>query len=264
MSVEFVKMIPKLYKRRYLMQIQNIIGGKIPCGFFCGVSVPSNIRETIENLKHDGINLTCVFVLDDGYKELIGDVGLPFLTPKDFPNSEIDIKLMLYMGGYCECAFFYYFQRYGIDLLQLREINSREMMFNFYMDNVAELYKVHEMLSDEESKKNFRAYIMGKLSLRTSDFKFAPEEQYFFEGFFPAEGDTVIDGGAYDGATARDFTMQGAKVYAFEMSTENYPQCVERAEKYNFVIENLGLSNREGEERYIESGTGSRKGGVIR
>ena len=76
----------------------------------------------------------------------------------------------------------------------------------------------------------------------------------------PVKGDIAIDGGAYDGATSRDFAMQGAKVYAFEMSAQNYKNCLARAEKYNFVIENIGLSNHEGLENYSGGGTGARKG----
>ena len=63
------------------------------------------------------------------------------------------------------------------------------------------------------------------------DYRFAPEPQYFLEGFFPAEGDIAIDGGAYDGATSADFAKQGAQVYAFEMSEANYKNCLARAEK---------------------------------
>ena len=80
------------------------------------------------------------------------------------------------------------------------------------------------------------------------------------EGFLPTDGDIAIDGGAYDGATSRDFAMQGAKVYAFEMDFNNYKNCLNRADKYNFTIENLGLSNQEGEEFYSVGGVGSRKG----
>ena len=54
--------------------------------------------------------------------------------------------------------------------------------------------------------------------------------------------------------------MQCAKVYAFEMSARNYKNCLARAKKYNFVIENLGLSNREGVEHYSEGGVGASKG----
>ena len=261
MSIDFVKMIPKMYSQRYWMQINNLINSKIPSGFFCGGSVSNNLRGIIENIRNNGVNLTCILVIDESHKELIDDINLPVLTINDLPQAEIKVNLILYMNDYFDSAFFSYFQRYGIDMLPLIDFNSREMMFNFYTEHLADLYSVHEMLSDEESKEYFRSYIMGKLSRRVSNYKFAPESQYFFEGFFPIEGDIVIDGGAYDGATARDFTMQGAKVYAFEMSNENYPKCLERAEKYNFVVENIGLSNREGKERYIESGTGSRKGG---
>jgi len=189
---------------------------------------------------------------------------VPLITPKDLPNAEI--KLMLYLNPYFDSAFFHYFQRYGIDILSLNNIDTEETNFNLYMDHLPELYKTHEIFSDEESKVAFRAYITGRLSQRVSDFKFAPEAQYFLEGFLPKEGDIAIDGGAYDGATARDFSMQGAKVYAFEMSAKNYTQCVDRAEKYNFVVENIGLSSGEGEEPYIEGGAGSSKklGGVMR
>ena len=38
---------------------------------------------------------------------------------------------------------------------------------------------------------------------------------------------------------------------------ENYPKCLNLAEKYNFVVENLGLSDRKFESFYNESGAGS-------
>ena len=138
--------------------------------------------------------------------------------------------------------------------------DALESSYEFYIQHLPELYEVHEMLEDDESKEVFRAYIKGTITKQVSDFKFAPEPQYFLEGFLPAEGDIAIDGGAYDGATSRDFAMQGAKVYAFEMDFNNYKNCLNRAEKYNFTIENLGLSNQEGEEYYSAGGVGSSKG----
>ena len=156
-------------------------------------------------------------------------------------------------------VFHKFFMRYGIEALPIILDDSAENTFNFYMDNLAKLYVAHEMFSDEESKKVFRAYITAKTTRRIADYRFAPEAQYFLEGFLPKEGDIAIDGGAYDGATARDFTMQGAKVYAFEMSAENYKNCLERAEKYNFVVENMGLSNCEAEDYYNEFGAGARR-----
>ena len=103
---------------------------------------------------------------------------------------------------------------------------GKENSYHFYLQHLPDLYSVYEMLADEESKAVYRAYITGNLTGRISDYKFAPESQYFLEGFLPTEGDVAIDGGAYDGATSRDFSMQGAKVYAFEMSARNYKETV--------------------------------------
>ena len=142
----------------------------------------------------------------------------------------------------------------------INAIQNKESLYNFYIENLNVLYEVYNMLADEESKKVFLASIKGNVTGQVHDFRYTPEPQYFLEGFLPVKGDIAIDGGSYDGATSRDFAMQGAKVYAFEMSAENYKKCLPRAEKYNFVIENLGLSNQEGEEFYSQIGVGSRKG----
>ena len=41
---------------------------------------------------------------------------------------------------------------------------------------------------------------------------------------------------------------------------ENYKKCLPCAEKFGFTIENLGLSNQEGQEFYFSGDTASRKG----
>jgi len=165
----------------------------------------------------------------------------------------------LYSIGDNPDAFREFFLRYGMDMFSVTEPNSVEGIYNFYIHNLPQLYEVHEMFEDEESKAAFRAYIKGRISNRVKDFKYAPEPQYFLSGFLPSQGDIAIDGGAYDGGTAKDFTLQGAKVYSFEMNAQNYKNCVEVAEKYNFVIENLGLSDKVSETFYTEWGAGSRK-----
>lgn len=185
---------------------------------------------------------------------------MPLVTLEDFPKFENKPSLMLYFNQFNESAFLEYFQRYGVNLFYIVNSNFSEALYNFYFQNLDKLYKVYEMFDEAESKKVFLAFIKGKLTKQFQDFRFAPEPQYFLEGFLPTEGDIAIDGGAYDGATSRDFIMQGAKVYAFEMDGENYKKCLPRAGKYNFVIENLGLSNQEGQEFYNHGGVGSGKG----
>ena len=53
------------------------------------------------------------------------------------------------------------------------------------MKHLPELCDVHEMFSDEEFKKVFRAFMTAE--------------------FFSTKGDIAIDGGAFDGATSADF-----------------------------------------------------------
>ena len=154
----------------------------------------------------------------------------------------------------------YYFKKFNIETLQLADLNSMENQYNYTLNNLTGLFKTYQLLGDDESKEVFLHSIKGKLTNKLSDFKFAPEAQYWLKGFYPTEGDIVIDGGAFDAGTSVDFAMQGAKVYAFEMDETNYQNCLARAEKYKFTIENMGLSSEESEESYIQGGVGSHKG----
>jgi len=152
-----------------------------------------------------------------------------------------------------------YFGRHGTKMITSRDVHSSEEVYNLYMQHLPELYAVHEMLVDDESKKVFRASITGNVTKILQDFRFAPEPQYFLNDFLPTTGDIAIDGGAYDGATSADFARQGAKVYAFEMNAANYQNCITPAEKFGFTIENIGLSNQESNDRYYLWDAGSRK-----
>ena len=64
MSADFIKMVSEIHTQRYLLQIQDLIARKIPCGFFTGFSIPENISDTVNNLKKIGFNLTCVCAFD--------------------------------------------------------------------------------------------------------------------------------------------------------------------------------------------------------
>ena len=260
MSSNFIKMVSDINVRRYVKQIEYLTKNKIPCGFFAGFKITPDTKNIFQMVKNWGINFSCIVVPVDETKNIFADDGLPIVTLEEIPKTKIKTNQILYVDDWLENCFTNYFKRFGIDTLTLQNIEVLENIFNFYMRHLPELYSVYEMFDDEESKAVYRAYITGRLTGRINDYKFAPESQYFLKGFLPEEGDIAIDGGAYDGATARDFTMQGAKVYAFEMSTINYQRCLERAEKYNFVIENIGLSNREGKEHYTGGGSGAYKG----
>ena len=185
--------------------------------------------------------------------------GESLVAVEEFPTLPDKLKFIFTLGAFFPLMFMDYFGRYGTEMITSADVYGAENLYNLFMTRLPELYAVHELLADDESKKVFRASIIGKESKLLSDFRFAYESQYFLNGFLPKTGDIAIDGGAYDGATSADFAKQGAQVYAFEMDAMNYKNCLPRAENFGFTIENLGLSNREDEAFYSSGGADSRK-----
>ncbi len=263
MSAEFIKMISELHEQRFNVHLGQLVENRTPCGIFFGfVMTPSDAAANVQTLIKTGLNITCAIVLADVQANALRPlVDVPVITLEDFPNfgeenfpvkpQEVFLNLVLK-----DFAFIPYFTRYGIEILTA----SDNQIFSFTMKHLPELYDVYEMLGSDESKKVFCAAIKGRLTGKISDYRFAPEPQYFLESFTPSAGDIAIDGGAYDGSTALAFTKCGAKVFAFEMDARNYKNCVARLGKnYDITLENLGLSDKEGEENYSSWGTGSRK-----
>lgn len=260
MSADFIEMIVNMNERRYSGMIQTLTTDKTPCGILFAPGVPANARQIVDYLKSGGLNLNCVCVLVEEHKQFFQPVdGENLVALEEFPTLDDKPKFIFALGGFFQDMFMDYFARHGTKTITTADFNDMENSCNFYMQHLPELYTVHEMFADDESKKAFRASIIGKVTGLLNDFRFAPEPQYFLNGFLPKDGDIAIDGGAYDGATATDFARQGAQVYAFEMNAENYKNCLAPAEKFGFTIENFGLSNRAEEAAYIYNGAGSRK-----
>lgn len=270
MSSDFIKMISDFNERRLSRTIQSLVENKTPCAIFFAPGVPENARQIADSFKAGGINLNCICVLTDEQKQVIQPVeDENIVAAEEFPSLPVKPKFIFTLGGFFPLMFGDYFKACGTEMITSADISGAEDLYNLYMKHMPELYAVHEMLADDESKKVFRASIIGKETNLLSDFRFASEPQYFLSGFLPTQGDIAIDGGSYDGGTSADFARQGAQVYAFEMDAANYKNCIEPAEKFGFTIENLGLSNQESDGVYASWGAGSRKlanavGGVYR
>lgn len=71
LSADFIKMIVDLKNERYLNQMKNLIGNKIPCGLFFDFNVVGNVSEIIGQLKNIGVNLTCACFIDNQVKESV-------------------------------------------------------------------------------------------------------------------------------------------------------------------------------------------------
>ncbi len=136
---------------------------------------------------------------------------------------------------------------------------NTEYIYNVFMNNLAKLREVYESLIDEESRKTFYGYWLGSITSRIDDLVHTNSAHYLTAGFIPENGAIVIDGGAFDGGTAKLFTDMGYKVYAFELAKENFEVAKKIATENNFVIENFGLGSFKHEIKYNLESAGTRE-----
>ena len=107
------------------------------------------------------------------------------------------------------------------------------------------------------SRQVFLAFMLGNVSLKISDYIHDNLPQYFLHGFMPKTGNILIDGGAFDGATASDFKSFGCDVYAFELDEENFKIAKARGDREGFVVENFGLGEHSKQIEYFSASYGS-------
>lgn len=264
MSAEFIKMISEIHEERFNVHLAELASNRTPCGVFFGfIMVPSTAAANVQVLVNTGLNVTCAVVLADFQANALRKlVDIPVITLIDLPRLNEKPKEIFIFDVVKDLAFVPYFERYNIETLTMLGASQQNEYFSYMINNLPKLYSVYEMLGDDESHLVFCAVIRGRLTGKISNYRFAPEAQYFLDGFKVTAGDIAIDGGAYDGGTSLAFAKCGAKVFAFEMDAINFKNCQDNINKsggYGITLENLGLSNKEGEENYFAGRTGSRK-----
>ena len=229
MTSDFIKMLADWRGSMYSQTMKFLVDRKIPCGMFLtNIAELQNFRKFF---KGRGLNLSCICVVNDADKKFEAEDGEQIVALSEFRTVNPKPRFMFVLQGFFPLMFMDYFKPYGTKMFCFNGNGAAEGRYDFYMKNLPALYEVHELLADEESKIAFRAYMTARVTNVLNDFRFAPEPQYFLEGFFPEKDDIAIDGGAFDGATSADFAKQGAQVYAFEMNADNYKNCLNRAEK---------------------------------
>lgn len=266
MSMEFIEMLSYLHDERFNMHLAKLAQNQTPCGIFFDFElVPNVAAEKVQSFQNVPLNISCAIVIADVQAAALRPlVNVPVITLEDFPRfGEENFPVKPQEVFTSEFAYFApHFERYGIEVLAPSYIEEQSKYFSLVMRNLPALYSVYEMLGSDESKKVFCAAIKGRLSGKIRDYRFAPEAQYFLEGFTPNAGDIAIDGGAYDCATSIAFAECGAKVFAFEMNAANFKNCQWRLARYgssNVTLENMGLSNRATEDHYSAIGAASHK-----
>lgn len=253
---DFLSMVKTLYHRNYENTLEAIKDQSIPCAYF----YPSLTMDScvIDAIMDWGIKLDTICTWDNNVNNLAYSscriVGL-----KDFLSDPHGVKIMLLHPCMWLTAIDSKLSKCGVDSISLCNMQDTINVKSYMIDNLPRLYETYACFTQEESRKAYLAAIAGNISCQIRDYHFAPEPQYMLEGFIPGKGDIAIDGGAYDGGTAKLFSSLGAKVFAFEMDKQNYSVCQEKAQMYGFVVENMGLSNMESDAHYRSSGTASSK-----
>ena len=132
----------------------------------------------------------------------------------------------------------------------MNRVYHSEAAYKMFMTHLDDLREVYESLIDEQSKKTFCGYWLGRTTTRLGDFVYSNAPHYLISGFVPQEGGIVIEAGAFDGGTAAVFADMGYKVHTFEMDKINYERTRKVAEEKNFVVENCGLGSFKHVEHY--------------
>lgn len=248
MTEDFIKMLSDWRDIRYSQTIKTLVEKKIPCAVF--LNDTSKLQMMRGFFKGRGLNLTCICVVNKEDKKFEPEGAEQIVALEEFHAVNPKPKFMFVLNGFFPLMFMDYFKARGTKMFFHNGRSNAEDTYNLYMKHLPELYEIHELLADEESKKAFRAYMTARVTNVLNDFRFAPEPQYFLEGFFPAKDDIAIDGGAFDGATSIDFARQDAQVYAFEMNASNHKNCATRTKEiggeYYFRKSRLKQSRRRG------------------
>lgn len=254
---QLLKTLSRLHRENYIRRMDTVIKQKLTAGLVYAWDDIAACHNMKGNLEKAGINLQVIFV--PGSIVWPADIdGIPVVPFAEIKARHIQLDIVLLLLGepwtytlhslLCDC---------GYKTLMVMDTDYGKRNYDFLLAHLPELGEAYAMLGDEESRRVFCAYIMGYYGGSLDDYRFAPEAQYMLPGYMPGQGDIVIDGGAYDGQSARDFSLMGAKVYSFELDKKNYRECLKTADEYGFTVENAGLGKGRGTMRYNSSGAGS-------
>jgi len=128
---------------------------------------------------------------------------------------------------------------------------------DYLRENEALFEKAYELLADEKSKEDFLSVLRFKISGKTEYlFSCQSEKQELYKEVLPlSENEVIVDLGAYDGDTIREFlAVTGGKynrIYAFEPDEKNYRKLKAKTEGMeNIELYNIGACDKK-ETRYF-------------
>ena len=251
----FARLIKSLKAEYYNDKLQGLLSQNGCQVLFFGTSLPNDYKKLAKNFENVPFNFCMPDEIIEDSKTLYDIPVIKLSALKNFASK--DKVLVLIRHEALSLKFWDYFNKLGIKniLIYERAKNYARVARSLLM-HIREIYDVYDSL-DTLSKEYYTAVLCGKISGDIRKIRFSDEKQYFIEGYNPIKGDIVIDGGAYDGMTAKAFSNIGCQVYSFEMDRLNYQKGLQLAQNEKFVLENMGLGKRKAELQYRANGVGS-------
>lgn len=264
---KFVELIQKIFQERFYFVGRNLVSQKIPTAFLSVFQPFEDSVKCVKKLRNDGVNVKFLITPPHVFEgQGIDEVEIVCLNEISKINQFINYIIV--STEYDARVAIKNFPNAKVILFgALRNIDNSNNVIesaknysfhvsNFFMNNLDKLKEVYESLIDEESKKTFYGYWLGRITYQFQYFHFANGAHYITTGFIPDPGSIFIDGGVFEGSTAMMFSELGCKVYGFEMDSKNFETAKKVAEENNFTVENFGLGQYKSEMKYISAPDG--------
>ena len=245
---KFVELIQRVHKERFSVVMNKIITEKIPVAFLSLAPIEQAVG-IVNQLRSQGANVTTLIIPTPPPLDLKLDFNIVNLEQVKKIQPRLEYVFVIDNTA----------ARVAIKYLPDCQTLSINMGFtdNIYltfMEHLTDLQEVYESLIDEESKRAFCGYWLGKISNKFGEYVFNKNAQYITAGFIPERGAILLEGGVFNGETSAFFTDMGYKVYAFELDKVSYERSKKLAEEKGFILENMGLGSFDGTLQYNENG----------
>ena len=200
--------------------------------------------DVLQYLCSQGLQVAAICMFDEAMQLIDGfklDFNIIPLSELERLKSKIHHVLIPYSKYVWPNAIYHYIEEKGMEVYFVCDSEYLKIKRHDCWLHVIDLYSVYSGFDDELSKKSFLSVIEWKMTGQPQNIIYADEPQYMLHGFTPYEKCIAIDGGAFDGETARAFSDLGADVYAFELDKKNFEIVENLSKRYNFHAINKGL-----------------------
>lgn len=252
--IRFLELMSSLKVINQNATLKTIADNNIRCGLFISKGNSRHFEAIMKRFNSMGISFNCVYMNSIGdcdeinYEEIV-DV-------KYIHDNPLNLEYIIMYAEPYIWGIFEYFRNNGIKTICFTEPEVINNRIDAIYSHMPEIYSVYSRM-DSKSQSVYLHTLKASVTCDIEDYAYAEEAQYFLEGYTPVLGDTVIDGGAFDGESAIDFLSFKANVISFELDKTNYQEAKEKADKYGFVAENYGLGDYEQKVRYTPADAGS-------